>query len=168
MKSVHAAGVSLLIAQAGDEDTAERLTQWGAAHQVAVAAFPERAEVRDCGGTRVGAVSAQAARSFAACRALALEGVQLIGVFGETVNPGVLRTRALENRVYVAAVGKSSVQAFGVNGEQLSAVSAREPRLSESGEGFGCFRIEPDRADDKCVATDTDVFAQRQPELYRL
>ncbi len=117
---------------------------------------------------RVGAVSVQAARSFAACRGLALEGAQLIGVFGESVNPGVLRARALENRVYVAAVGKSAVHLIGVNGEPLSSVSAQEPALSECGEGLGCFHVEPDRANDKCVATDTDVFAQRRPELYRL
>lgn len=117
---------------------------------------------------RVGSVSVQAARSFAACRALALEGAQFIGVFGETVNPGVVRARALENRVYVAAVGKSAIHLFGVNGEPLSPVSVQEPVLSECGEGLGCFHVEPDRANDKCVATDTDVFEQRRPELYRL
>jgi len=154
------AGVSLFVAQAPDENTGERLAQWGAAFDIGVAAYPNRADVFAAGGLLMGVVSAQAARRFPAVRALALQGARLVCVFGYAAEEAVLRSRALENRIFLAAIGRTNAELIGVNGDRLS-------RPAGGPEGTLLFEIERSAADDKCVASDTDIFAQRRPGCYR-
>jgi predicted amidohydrolase len=159
-KPLQQAGVSLLAVQAPNESMSERLAQWGAAYDIFVVGYPNRTEVFAGGGLLLGVVSAQAARSFPAVRALALKGARLVCVFGGAAGDAVLRARALENRIFLVVVGESRAELIGVNGEKPPA------RADDEGAAV-LVEIERRAADDKCVASGTDIFAQRQPACYR-
>lgn len=167
LDALRRAGVSLLITLAPEQNLAQRLSQWGAARDLPVLAYPHRVDVQHLAGVPIGTISGQSARTFESTRALALQGAGLIAVFGPNTPLNLLRARALENRVYVAAVDKSNARLFGVNGEPIPPMQLRLPSPLHETQNILKFEIEPARATDKCVATGTNIFQQRRPSLYR-
>ncbi|UCG31603.1 MAG: hypothetical protein JSU68_08035, partial [Phycisphaerales bacterium] len=158
-QTLRTAGVSLLFALAPDEAAANALAQSGLSHGISVAAGPAREGLSSQPGLLWGRLSAQQAETFAPARSLALRGARLVAVFGDDVPQALLRTRALENRIFVAAVESSEVSLTGVNG---AVVSARHDQTDVL-----IVEIDRSQADDKCVAPGTDIVEQRRPASYR-
>ena len=160
-QSLREAGVTLLVTHAPDERVRARLAEWGSSFGSGIAAYPRGADLHARAGLLWGEVTATAAETFPAIRGLALRGARLVCVHGEPPRDAILRGRALENRIFIAAASRSKASLVGVNGEWLAA--------SSSGDGdVSLVQIDRSLADDKCVAPGTDVFRQRRPELYRL
>lgn len=149
---------TLVVTGLGHEQTARPLIAAGRAGGVAVLAWPDFAEVREMAGVRVGCLAGKWAASYAPARALALEGAELIVVFDEPTDLGVLRTRAVENRVYIAAVGPEAGALIAPDGSVLA--EATHELLS--------VEIDPAAARDKALCPRTDAFAERTPSLYTL
>lgn len=150
-------GVELLLTNMPNEEVAERLTMLGRAFDIHVVAFPLRTEVHSVGSARVGCVAGRWVRSFAPSRALALDGAEMLLYFDCAEPLSILRTRAVENRVFVLAVGGRSAAIVDPAGRVLQQVEA---------DGAAIARINPAAAGDKCVAPKTDVFAGRRPMTY--
>jgi predicted amidohydrolase len=158
-QTLRMAGVSLLFALAPDEAAANALAQLGLSHGISVAAVPVGDGLSGQPGLLYGTLSAQQAGTFAPARTLALRGARLIAVFGDDVPQVLLRARALENRIFVAAVESSSVSLTGVNGAVVFAGYDQTEVL--------IVEIDRAQADDKCVAPGTDIIEQRRPASYR-
>jgi len=108
---------------------------------------------------RVGDVSVASSRSFAASRALALDGAELL-LFDGLDDLPILRTRAMENRVFVAAMSNDRAAIIDPNGSMLA--------LSDPNESSAVIAtLDLAEAGQKRVAPKTDVFAERRPALYR-
>lgn len=112
-------------------------------------------------GGRLAAVDARDVTSFARIRALALDGVHLVLVVGERVPTLLLRTRACENRIYVASAHPDGWSLVDPRGDILatgtwpsSAVNARPHPVDLS------------LAADKEFAARTDMMADRCPVQY--
>jgi hypothetical protein len=159
-QTLRTAGVSLLFALAPDDTEANPLAQWGPSHGISVAVGPAGDGLMSQPGLLWGTLSAQRAETFAAARSLALRGARLVAVFGDDVPQVLLRTRALENRIFVAALESSQVSLTGVNGAVVSAGYDQTEVL--------IVEIDRSQADDKCVAPGTDIVEQRRPASYRL
>lgn len=100
-------------------------------------------------------------QTFHAIRALALRGDRLILIPGvnETDLP-TLRTRAAENRLFVACTSSERAWLIGPDGQVRGASThANEPVV---------LTIDLREADNKHVTPETNVFEQRRPELYQL
>ncbi len=108
------------------------------------------------GGVFVGYVAGDAANGFAWPRALALQGAQLLCLSEARSELDILRTRAVENRVFVAALTDDWLALIGPD----ATVLAQDPRLAAA-------RVDLAEAAIKTVAPQTDVFAERRPACYR-
>ncbi len=99
--------------------------------------------------------------TFHAIRMLALQGARLILVSGVNENDLlILRTRAAENRLFVGCVSAECAWLIGPDGQVRSvSTHAKEPVV---------LTIDLLEADNKHVTPETNVFAQRRPELYQL
>jgi len=98
---------------------------------------------------RVAVLPVGDADDFAPARLAALRGAHLVVFAGGTPNLAVLRARACENRVFVAAVGQN-LTIIGPSGNVLG---QRSPHS-----GICAARILVGAAASKCVARGTDVF----------
>jgi len=153
-------GVRLLIANVTHEAVAERLSMVARAFDIHAVGFPMRADLHDLGPARIGCVAGQWVRSFAAARALALDGAQLLAMFDAPAEMAILRSRALENRVYVVGVASRSAAVIGPDGAVLA-------RGDEDHPDAAVAEIDLAEASDKCVAPRTDIFDERRASLYR-
>lgn len=151
-------GVRLLVANVPHEAHAERMSLLARAFDVEAIGFPLRPDVFTQAGARVGCMAGQWLRSFAAGRALALDGAEIITCFDEAGDLSMLRTRALENRVFVVGVAAEASVIIGPDAGILARGTADMPAVA---------RIDLAQASDKIVAPRTDVFAQRRPKFYR-
>jgi predicted amidohydrolase len=113
------------------------------------------------GQSRVAFLTAGQARSFVWGRILALEGAQVLCVIGSLVDLPTLRTRAVENRVFVIAALEGQVTAIGPSGTPIAqgAATDEEPLVVDLALG---------EAGNKMVAPQTDVWAERRVGAYRL
>ncbi len=152
-------GVQVVVANVPQEAAAEHLAMLANAFDMRALAFPSRTDVFDLGPVRVGAMAGQALHTFAAGRALALQGAELLVYFDTAGNLSMLRTRALENRVFVAGVDADSVVLIGPDGEVISSATAEAACVAT---------VDFMAASDKTVAPRTDIFAHRRPQMYRL
>lgn len=114
----------------------------------------------DLGPVKAVCVNGDAVRSFAASRVAALEGAELLVVADAPDDLALLRTRAVENRVFIAAVGERTADIIGPGGELID-------RVDSGGAGEAVAEIDPAEAGDKLVAPRTDIFAERRVNLYR-
>lgn len=156
-KPLRERGVQILAANIAHEAAGERLGMLARAFDMQAAAFPERADVFDIDGVRAGCMAGEWLRSFATARCLALEGAELLICF-DAADVAMLRTRALENRVFVMGVAADSSILIGPDGSVLAAGTADEPAVAA---------VDIAEASDKQVAPRTDIFAQRRPQAYR-
>ena len=153
-------GISLLMTNVRYDASAEAMVQVGALHDVAVAAFPSSSKVRNLADLRVGLIAGQAAKSFASARALALDGAEVLCIFTGSIDLGLLRSRAIENRVYVVAVSEHESAVIAPDGGTLARGDPDSPHEVT-------FTLDRARSADKTVVPDTDVFGARQPAAYR-
>jgi len=158
-------GVRLAVANCRYEATAERLRSVSRPAGIELLGFPDRTDVYESGravgirGLRTGGLSGQSARSFGSARALALEGAAVLAVFDAPADLALLRTRALENRVFVIAVAEDRGLVIAPDGEVLARTGPHAPQAAIA-------QIAPAAAADKCVAPRTDVFEQRRPATW--
>lgn len=154
---LRARGVTLMLANMPQEAIGERLSQVARAHDIFAAGFPERADVHQLGPAKVGCVSGQQLRGFATSRALALSGAEVLLVFDAPDDLALLRTRAVENRVFLAGVNERSAVIVGTDGKVLA--------RTEGGEAVA--GIDLAESGNKLVAPGTDVFSERRVGVYR-
>lgn len=152
------AEVEFLISPAPHAEFAERLTITGRSYGVTVAATPTPQRVMfDKVGTYAW-IHGEEARSFAPARSLALEGAAAIVVTAPPHDEAVLRTRALENRIYVLAVSAEDALVIDPDGEVLARCAAADAPL--------IVTVDFNRAADKTVFPGTDIWEQRRPRVY--
>jgi len=142
------------------EVPAEQLALFAPAFGVKAMTFPTTADVVSIGAARVGTVSGQAIRSFAAARALALEGADILMCFDMPEDPALLRTRAAENRIFLLGASDRSAVIIGPDGAILARSFPDNPIELVA-------RIDLAEARNKKVAPRTDIFAERRPAMYR-
>lgn len=153
-------GVELLLVNMAHEAPAEQMAMLARAFDVHAVGFPLRADVFELGPARVGCVAGQWVRSFAASRALALDGAEILMFFDAPQDLPILRARAMENRVFVMGVSDRWAVVIGPDGAVLAQTHEPEP-------GEVVAEIDLCEAHDKLVAPKTDIFAERRPGLYR-
>jgi len=121
--------------------------------------------VATLGQVRVAAVRDLDADGFAPIRALALEGVHLVVVFGDNVAVRTLRSRAAENRVFVVQVAATGVAAYdprGMSAEVAGRLDGRQRVAGCSGE----LVLDVAKAAEKELAPRTNPFTDRTPAAY--
>lgn len=106
-------------------------------------------------GVSVGSVAGPDAVGFAWPRVLALDGAQLVCLFDYPGDLSMLRARAVENRVFVAAITDRWVALVGPDATVLG-----------QGDGPVTARINISEAGRKTVARQTDIFAEHRPATY--
>jgi len=117
---------------------------------------PSAPGLRSAGGNTIGCACGADADGFGWPRTLALRGASVLCLFQTRADLDLLRTRAIENRVFVAALTEEWGAVIAPDG----AVLARDHRLAMA---------DVDLADaaDKTVTPRTHVFAERRPRSYR-
>ncbi|MFQ5806556.1 MAG: carbon-nitrogen hydrolase family protein [Phycisphaerae bacterium] len=115
---------------------------------------------------RVAAVRDRDATGFAPLRALALDGVHLVVVFGDAVSARTLRSRAAENRVFLVHVTASGISGYDPCGDQVRLSEPCDGTLTGTSAEVVGLALDIARAADKEFAPRTNPFAQRRPELY--
>jgi predicted amidohydrolase len=91
---------------------------------------------------------------------LALEGAEILFFFDAPRDFPILRTRAVENRVFVMAVADRWAAVIGPDGEVLASTDDSKP-------AGAVVEIDLAQAANKLVAPKTDIFAERRVGLYR-
>ena len=109
-------------------------------------------------GVRTAIVPAASLQGFAAVRCHALKGVQVVVAKGRVVDDAFARARAAENRIFVI-VASDSVQ-FVIDPDGV--IAWRQADLGAE------LAIEVGRADIKRFTPQTDLWAQRRADCYRL
>lgn len=112
-------------------------------------------------GACVGTLGAGELERFAAARCLALRGAHLVVVFGTSAPTGTLRTRACENRLFMAGLDEMGWVAVAPSGKVLHVAD-----WSDGGDASRCLTLDLRQAVSKCVAPGTDVLADRRPATY--
>lgn len=153
-------GVVIAMVNMPLESTADALTTRARAFDLEVVAFPNQVDVFRVGPARVGCVAGQWVQSFAASRALALAGAEVLMYFDVPEDIPVLRTRALENHVYVVGANAAWGVIIGPDGTVLA-------QTSHEGEREAVATIDLSGSANKAVAPKTDIFAERRVALYR-
>jgi predicted amidohydrolase len=153
-------GVNLAIINVPHSSVAEQVELLANAFDIRACAFPHTCDPVPTPHGTVGCIGARAARSFAAARCLAMDGAQFIAVFDAPEDLSLLRARALENRVFVLAVGERFAAIVSPGGDVLDCTPA--------GEAKECVAtVDLALAADKNMAPNTHVWNGRRPHLYR-
>lgn len=160
LASLQRRGVRLLLANIPQESSAEQMVMLAGAYEIHAVGFPHRADAFALGPVRVGCLAGQWLRSFGAARALALDGAEILMCFDAPPDLPTLRSRALENRVFVLAAGERFGAVIDPDGQILARTGPENP--SEL-----VIEINAAAAADKLVAPKTDLFDERRPGLYR-
>lgn len=108
-------------------------------------------------GVSIGCAVGADADGFAWPRVLALDGAEIICLFDHPADLRILRTRAVENRVFVAAITHEWVALIGPD----ATVLGQDARVAVA-------EVDVADAADKTVAPQTDIFAERRPASYEL
>jgi predicted amidohydrolase len=122
----------------------------------------------DVGGVRVAAVRDHNIAGFAPIRTLALAGVHLVVVFGDSVSERTLRSRAAENRVFVIHATESGIKGYDPLGHAAGTSEPYTGPRSARGDEIPVLELDVEQAADKEFAPRTNPFAARTPELYAL
>lgn len=159
-KPLQAQGVDLLMVNMSHEQPAEQLAILANAFDLKAIGFPTRADVFALGPAHVGCVPRQWAGRFSTARALSLEGAEILLMFDMPDDVAMLRTRAIENRVFVAGANSRSAIIIDPGGQILAHTQPDHPVEAIAA-------IDLARAADKAVAFDTDILLERRPSQYR-
>lgn len=111
-----------------------------------------------CGNAMVAAVATEEAAGFAAIRLLALQGAHFVAVLGGGVPTPILRTRATENRIFVASAADPI---YAPTGQPV-------PSTISDSRGDARYELDLREAVRKQVARNTDTLAGRRPGDYKL
>lgn len=122
--------------------------------------------IRNLGAARIAAVDDRDANGFAAIRALALDGVHLVVVFGPSASVRTLRSRAAENRIFIVQVTASGISAYNPGGGEPSTPSPCCETPRKTPPRVAALTLDLARSADKEFAPRTDPFAARRPECY--
>jgi predicted amidohydrolase len=96
---------------------------------------------------------------FAAARLMALDGAAIVFVAGDVVDTDLLRTRATENRIYLAGAFEDSAVLVDPAGRVIAASNPGSPKaLVED--------IDLRAAANKVVYPGTHIWDQRRPAIY--
>lgn len=152
-------GVNIVATSLPETDEAERLETYGRSLGMAVVCFPfvERLMVEQFGS--FGCVASEHAYEFAATRFMALDGASIVFVTGKEVPVSLLRTRAVENRIFLAAADDDSAILIDPSGEVISRAA------SGSGEHI-VADIDLRKTACKEVFAYTHIWRQRRPQIY--
>jgi len=154
-------GVGLVLAPGRDEAEADRLAASANAVGLYAVTFPDELGVRSVdGGARIGCVSGQGIGTFAAARVLALDGAEILMCFDIPDDLDLLRTRAVENRVFVLGASERSAVIIAPDGKVLAHTAPDAPTEQ-------VVTIDPAQAACKQVAPRTDIFTERRVSLFR-
>jgi predicted amidohydrolase len=157
---LRAQDVDLLMLNMSHEQSGERAAMLANAYDISAVGFPTRADVFELGPAKVGCLAGQWARSFAAARALALDGAEVLLFFDAPNDLAILRTRALENRVFVVGASARFAVIISPNGDILARCSSARPTEVLA-------RVDLAEAGNKTVAPETDIFNERRPQICR-
>jgi len=152
-------GVQVVATSLPETDEAERLEIYGRALGMAVVCFPfiERLMVEQFGA--FGCVASKHVGCFVPVRFMALDGASIVFVTGKEVPVPLLRTRAVENRIFVAAADSDSAVLI----DPAGAVIGHAP----SGSGKHIVAdIDLRLTACKEVFPKTHIWAQRRPHVY--
>ena len=150
--------VRLVVTHLADEVMRERAATAGRRFGIDVVSASTGAGVSQVAVARVGCLIGREASSFAPARVLALDGAEMIVCFEPPEDLPLLRTRAMENRVFLVGVGLRLGVIVGPGGEVLAEADRECP---------GVVEIDLAAAGDKTVAPGTDVFTERRATWYR-
>lgn len=152
-------GVQILATWIPNEDKAEQLILHGRAMGMVVVdhSFVERLMMESFGS--FGCVASEHISLFAAARLMALDGAAIVFVAGEAVDTDLLRTRAVENRVYVAGAFSNSAVLIDPAGQVIAACEADSPRPLIKD-------IDLRASAHKVVFERTHIWEQRRPAVY--
>lgn len=117
---------------------------------------PEAPQLRRIGDVMVGCVAGADADAFCWPRTFALQGVHIVCLFDARSDMQMLRTRAIENRIFVAAATSDWVTLIGPDGTVLG-----------QDERHVILDADLGQAANKIVAPRTDIFDERRPESFR-
>jgi predicted amidohydrolase len=152
-------GVQVVATSVQETASADQLEVHGRALGMVVVAYPhvERLMMERFGA--FGCVASEHVRMFAPIRAMALDGAAIVFVTGEEVPVALLRTRAVENRIFIAAADHDSALLIDPAGAVIAhaPAPAGEPIVTE---------IDLAAATHKEVYPRTHIWQQRRPELY--
>ncbi len=151
-------GVEFLVSHSARAGWAEQLTVIGRAYNITVAAAPTAQRVSYENVGSYAWITGEEARSFAPARALALEGAGILFVSDPPGNDAILRTRALENRVYVVTVGPERACVIAPTGDVLACGDDKSGPL--------IVPLDLNLTADKHVYDGTDIWEQRHPAVY--
>jgi len=159
-QSLKAQNVRLLMTSIQERAAQRALVEAGRRLGLDVLAFAEEEKVFSLAGGQVGCSAGRQSLSFARSRVQALNGAEVLCFFDTPMDLPVLRSRAVENRVFVFGANEQEAVLIGPDGvvrkvtdsQQLEDIIA-EIDLAEAG--------------NKLVAPRTDVFAARRPTAYR-
>lgn len=149
------AAVSALPSMAAADDVALLARTLGI--ELVSYAEPERMRLAAFGG--YAALSGDDVRSFAPTRALTLDGAAVLFVIHPPDALPLLRARAVENRVVLAAAGAETAFILGPDGAVLARTSSNpcEPVTAT---------VDLTSVRDKTVFPGTHIFEQRKPRAY--
>lgn len=150
----------ILLARPADPKAAQYLARQAADLGIELAIPPQTGETIVFAAGKAAGFSGSAARSFVLPRTKVLDGAAMLVFWDEPADVPLLRARAMENRVFVAAVTGRFALVVAPDGEILSycMVDNLLPPLT---------RIFFNLATDKLVAPQTDLLDERHPALYR-
>jgi predicted amidohydrolase len=112
----------------------------------------------EAGGVRLGRLAVRDLASFAPIRCLALDGAQVVVARGRIADDTVVRTRAVENRVFVVVASDGAQFAIDPDG----AIVWRRVDWPDA------IDLDIAQADVKQFNPGTDLWAQRRVQCYRL
>ncbi len=157
---LRARGVGLLMVNMSLESPAEQMAMLARAYDMHAVGFPQRADAYALGPAKVGCVAGQWMRSFATPRALALEGAEVLMCFDGPQDAAILRTRALENRVFVVGADERTAIIIAPDGRVAARTGGEHPAEAVA-------EIDLAEAQNKLIAPQTHVFEERRGRLYR-
>ena len=152
-------GVQVLGTHLPDEEFADRVEIYGRALGITVVGFPfvERLMIERFGA--FGCIASDHLESFVAARVMALDGASIVFVAGEQVDSALVRTRAAENCVFVAAAFERSVLLVAPTGEIICEAGPDSPEVVTA-------EIDLAMAARKEVYPGTHIWHHRKPRLY--
>ena len=159
LRDLVAQGVGILGTCAVDEESAARFELYGRSMGLCVINYPyvERLMIERFGS--FGCIAGEHARSFVPARVMALDGASIIFVVGGSADRSLLRTRAAENRVFVAACFERSAMLIDPAGQVIDECSQAKPQVVSA-------QVDLNQAACKKVFSMTDIWAQRRPDAY--
>ena len=157
--SFAAQGVRIVGTCLDSSGLAERVEIYGRALGMTVIGYPfvERLMIERFGA--FGCVASEHIYSFVPARVMSLDGASIVFVTGEEVPLPLLRTRAAENRVFIAAATADSAALIAPDGDVIDAVGASDSRAVIA-------EIDLTDSADKHVYPGTHIWEQRRPAVY--